>query len=146
MSSSEHEPPGDGRRQQVAGFSVFVDRVAHHRAGPTWEARVYHAEEDVEVTLPGVSPLRWAQWMADRLDRAGAHPAPSLLVELTDVDLVTAVGAIAGAPRRHRVEVELGARILGGVGLERAIGAALLDLLAGSGPGRSPDQRSTAER
>lgn len=129
---------GSDRRQQQAGFSIFVDHVVDPRGRPGWETRLYHAESGVEATLAGADPREWIAWLLERLGRgeiveADQQPAPAHAkaevrsVEILDVmvgeqssgdneSLYTVrarvVAQFAGV---DRVEREIGSQILRGI-------------------------------
>jgi hypothetical protein len=53
---------------QLAGFSVFFDRLAGKNGKAEWQARVYHNETDQEKAFNGADRARWLEWMLRSAD------------------------------------------------------------------------------
>jgi hypothetical protein len=126
---------GSGRRQQQAGFSIFLDQLADEHGCLRWETRLYHAESGVETTLSGASPEHWVAWILERLGSAGiegSDPRPHrhrAVVEVASVEIddVTVVdGRDARGGSLHTIKARVAVQLAGVAPLEREIGSQIL--------------------
>lgn len=126
---------GSGRRQQQAGFSIFLDQLADEHGRHHWETRLYHAESGMESTLPGASPEHWVAWILERLGAADIKGSdqrldpPRAVVELAAVEIddvtVTESRASGGGPL-HTIKARVTVQLAGVAPLEREIGSQIL--------------------
>ncbi|MFN0092062.1 MAG: hypothetical protein ACKVWR_17610 [Acidimicrobiales bacterium] len=140
---------GSNRRQQKAGFSIFLDQIADDLGRAHWETRLYHAESGVETTFEGVSPDHWIGWMLEQLgptaaDRSGAvRDEPHGAVEVASVEILdlTAVQDEAERPASvHTITARVVVQVTGVSRIEQAIGSEVLRTIVEARRRPSPEE------
>jgi hypothetical protein len=136
-SSGQH---GSARRQQKAGFSLFIDQLLDEAGNPRWESRLYHNESGVETTFADAAPDEWIAWILERLGTADSTGAlieranRQTTVEIASVEMldVSIEADESEAESIHTIKARLVVQLSGIARLEREIGSRVLGEIASS--------------